>query len=416
MTPEKLEISLNEKEHRLGFFLKENKIVSIPVLCIIFYLFFLNRNILFLTDYKFLNFKQIAYSVNLIFLLILTSFFFHLIKSKRKVYLQIALFFLAGFIDLKLSRFGNGNVFSYLAFPFLVMLGSLFYLKNFRWHIFFLISMLYFFLVFYIADQKDWFFYKKPLLFVCFVCTHIYASSTYSFKNKLKLLFNPAHLFLPVNYPIMNEEIFEFPTDDLWSAGMVQILKALVLIYLSEYLSLYFYSNYNVNLFGFSILMYIRYLLLAPGVANIVTGISKVFEINVVDCSNHLWLSSSPFEFLKRENVHAYEFSIRFFYFNFLKLTRNLYVILFFYFLLFPLYRDFTMLFYGEGFRNLEGVLAFFKYSYVFWMLLFALIISSFIFPIFKSSLKNWTSVIFNHVIYILMFTAMNLLVMKLVK
>ncbi len=416
MTPEKLEIFLNDKEYRLGLFLKENKILSIPVLSGIFYLFFLKRKILFLTSYSMLNFKLIAYSANLIFLLIFSSFFFHVIKSKKKIYLQIALFFFAGFVDLNISNFGNGNAFSYLAFPILVVLGSLFYLKNLRWYIFFIISILYFFLVFYFADLKDWFFFKKPILFVCFVCTHIYANSTYNFKNKLKLLFNPAHLFFPVNYPILNEIHFESPKNDLWSEGMVQILKALVLIYFSEYLNQYFDSFYYLNLYGLSILMYIRYLLLAPGVANIITGISKVFEINVVDCSNHLWLSSSPFEFLKRENVHAYEFSIRFFYFNFLKFTRNIYVILLFYFLLFPLYRDFNIFFYGSGFKNPEGVLAFFKLSYIFWMFLFALIISSFIFPIFKSAQKKWISVIFNHAVYILMFTTMNLFFMKFVK
>lgn len=146
------------------------------------------------------------------------------------------------------------------------------------------------------------------------------------------------------------------------------------------------------------------YLAVVIAVGNMVTGLSNLYYINVPVCSNFAFLSRSPLDFLKRENAHAYSFSLRFFYFNFLKFFKNPLFVVFGYFLVFPFYRNILIFFSKKEAFSWEGLGSVLLWGYAFWALLLLAIV---IYPekMLKKYVSNeWWHVALNHIVMFLVF------------
>ena len=218
--------------------------------------------------------------------------------------------------------------------------------------------------------------------------------------DQFRFVFTPAHLLVPVVFPLPErDDPYRHSDQRVWCSGLVQILKSFVFVAVAAFV-------FTVGVdrtagitapFIRAVGMYVVYLMIAPAFGNFLTGIGRLYFLNIPDCSNHLWLASSPLDFLKRDNVHAYKFSIRFVYFKLLALTRSPFLIAFLYTLLFPIYRNLVVYAAHPQPLTWEAVYQSFATGILFWGLLLIAIGLTFRFSFFKSQGERWAPVLATH-------------------
>lgn len=225
--------------------------------------------------------------------------------------------------------------------------------------------------------------------------------------ERLRFVFSPAHLTVPVVFPLPEgENLYRRVDNRVWCSGLIQIAKGFFLVGAAAVIfSISMAKSGGVGedikrAFG----LYAVYLLIAPAVANFITGLGRLYFLNIPDCSNHLWLSESPLDFFKRENVHAYKFSIRFVYFNLLRFTRSPAVIAIIYTLLFPIYRSFLELAAKPDPLTWSAIVASFATGLVLWSLLLAAIVLTYRLPFFRSEGQRWWPVLVTHALMLILF------------
>lgn len=225
--------------------------------------------------------------------------------------------------------------------------------------------------------------------------------------ERLRFVFSPAHLAVPVVFPLPEgENLYRRVDSRVWCSGLVQVTKGFILVGLAA--MIFSVSVAKPLEAGVGIVralgLYAVYLLIAPAVANFITGLGRLYFLNIPDCSNHLWLSSSPLDFFKRENVHAYKFSIRFVYFNLLRFTRSPVVIAIVYTLLFPIYRSFLELAARPDPFAWTSVFSSFATGLILWSLLLAAIVLTYRVPFFRSEGQRWGPILATHTLMLILF------------
>ncbi|MBK7892795.1 MAG: hypothetical protein IPJ84_18685 [Bdellovibrionales bacterium] len=225
--------------------------------------------------------------------------------------------------------------------------------------------------------------------------------------ERLRFVFSPAHLAVPVVFPLPEgENLYQRDDSRVWCSGLVQIVKGFLLVAVAA--TIFSLSVAQSPESGLGIVrasgLYAVYLLIAPAVANFITGLGRLYFLNIPDCSNHLWLASSPLDFFKRENVHAYKFSIRFVYFNLLRFTRSPVVIAIIYTLLFPIYRSFLELSARPDPFAWESIFSSFATGLILWSLLLAAIVLTYRVPFFRSEGQRWEPIVATHTLMLLLF------------
>ncbi len=228
------------------------------------------------------------------------------------------------------------------------------------------------------------------------------------FKNptdQWRFVFTPAHLLVPVVFPLPErDDPYRSSDHRVWCSGLVQILKSFVFVAIAAFVfTVSVDRSAGVTApFTRAIGMYLVYLTIAPAFGNFLTGIGRLYLLNIPDCSNHLWLASSPLDFLKRDNVHAYKFSIRFVYFKLLALTRSPFLIAILYALLFPIYRNLVEYAAHPQPLTWGAVYQSFATGMLFWGLLPIAIGLTFRSSFFKSQGERWAPVLATHALMLM--------------
>lgn len=412
MTPDQLEEKLNLLENNVVNWLSTKSKVQLCMLLLLllgvsFSLIFHQFNFKYTFVY-FLNFTHSFRTILVISLGSLGMLFFE--KQQIKVFWIFFVFIFCAFFDFSLSRWPSETG-DYTAIV-LIFLQSI--LGYFAWSfkgkfnktaviwIYLIASLLLLYLGFRLFLSAGWYYFHQPIIFSAFVIAIMLEDVDLTFDRKIFLLMNPSHLFLSVNYPI-GSYLNEVGTNKkVWETGLVHLAKAM----LSLYLACSFFKLVTVesSLFLAPLKDYIMYLLVVVAVGNTITGLSRLFLINVPVCSNFAFLSRSPLDFMKRENAHAYIFSLRFFYFNFLKYTKNSFVIVLGYFLVFPFYRNILVYFSRNGSFDAHQFYIFLLRGYLFWFLLLMAII---LFPrkiLKRHNVNEWFHVLLNSFMLYLVF------------
>lgn len=358
-------------------------------------------------DFQFLHLPNLLLALPTLFFILFASLLMPMLKRSAQTFYSV-LVFIVGILVSAYSYQGDLNaLLSYSFFFFIALISSVFLcstqLRKFKFRVA-IYGSLFFSLLFLVCyfNLKGWrwLYLRSPIFYFSFVIAYMNANINFSRNNFLRMTFSPAHLILPINFPVEDESFYGKDDYEIWTDGVLQIYKAFIFILLT-YLITRISSDALVIT---SFINYLTYLLLAPAVANFVTGTAKTFFLNVPDCANHLWLSGSPLDFLKRENAHAYSFSIRFVYFNLLKITRNPFFIVFIYCLLFPFYRNSLDIIAHLKSMSLEIFGKRLLLGYFFWFLLFFSIIATFKIPYFNRQKYGWKAVAANHLLMYLLF------------
>lgn len=408
-SPEEVEAKLLSFENKVANMLKEKALsAKFLLLLILSCLFFLPTATLFNFQFPFLYSFKFLFSFKTILVIAILSFGTFFIKNQGlKVVWGSMVFFLCGFYDLVASHWFQKSA-DYRSFLFLILQGVLGwgawrlrkkFKKPFLITVYILSSLLLYVVGYYSSTSIGWFYFHQPVLFSAFIVAVLAEEVEVSFVRKFQLLFNPAHLFLSVNYPI--DSYLSGDNQLTWEMGAIHFIKAITALFVTSFL----YHQLPAKGLHLSTLKdYMMYLSLVVAVGNTVTGISKMYGIDVPACSNFAFLSRSPLDFMKRENAHAYSFSLRFFYFNFLKYTKKPVIIVLGYFLVFPFYRNILMYFASGDLVSLNGFMSFLLTGYLFWSLLLAAII---LFPekfLRKHVGNEWWHIFFNHITMYLIF------------
>lgn len=413
MSPENLEEKLNNVEAAVfGWFGKRSQPVLMVILIAFLALayFLISGKLTF--RYPFLYFSNFIFSFKTVILISLLSLIFLYETSAKRRLIWVSLIFsgCAAFDFYHTYWYGNSREWwAALLIPLQSIVGFGAWNLSRKWNKTLVIwgyaifSVGLFAWSFYQVAGVGWFYFHQPVLFCAFIIAMMLEEVHMTNEKKWALVTNPAHLFLSVNYPI--DGYLETVNSDrtVWSTGVVHIIKAMTALYLT---CLFYLAVGESNLFLASFKDYVMYLMVVIAVGNTVTGVSRMFLIDVPVCSNYAFLSRSPLDFMKRENAHAYAFSLRFFYFNFLKITKNPLVIVLGYFLVFPFYRNILVYFTRNQVYEWNNFWVFLWWGYLFWILLLLAII---FFPgklLHKYKVNEWWHVFFNHVIMYLVFLA----------
>ena len=363
--------------------------------------------------YKFLYFSNVQLAFNTILLAAAASLIMlYLGYIKRRSYLIFLLFIGVAVFDYSQSRwFLKSGQWDTFYFIFLQMLAGYLALKYsneknkyLAISFYLIVSILSLFLVYFLTKTYGWYYFHQPILFMAFVTGFILESVKLDDEQRRTIIFNPSHLFLSVNYPIdeylQNKELNYKNT---WCSGLLDLSKAILALLFTLLLD-YLIATDDTNLPLMTIKDYILYLLVVITIGNTVTGLSKLYLINVPRCSNFAFLSKSPLDFMKRENAHAYIFSFRFIYFNLLKYNKKPYFNILVYFLIFPFYRNFLIFFTKPMAFSWHEFIIFILGGYIFWsMLLFAIVF----FPtklLSKYQSSPWIQILSTHAAMITVF------------
>ncbi len=411
MSPNNLEDKLNNAEAAAFRWFSERKHFELTFFLVSFLglAYYLISNELNFR-YPFLYFSNFIFSFKtILFICFLSLGILYEENAQRRFYWMIIVFFSSAFLGYYFSHWYEKS--HDIKTAFLVLAQSLLgfcawslwlkYRKVFLIWGYAIINVILLVLSFNFLQGVGWFYYGQPILFCAFIIAMMLESVDVSNAKKIALICNPAHLFLSVNYPI-DTYLKEVNNDKkVWASGLVHIIKALFTLYVT---CITYKLMSSGGFFWSSFKDYLMYLMTVITVGNTVTGISRLFLINVPICSNYAFLSRSPLDFMKRENAHAYAFSLRFFYFNFLKFTKNPLIIVLGYFLVFPFYRNVLIYFTHDEAYSLNNFLVFLWWGYFFWILL---LLSIVLFPsrqLQKIKANDWWHVLLNNVFMYLVF------------
>ncbi len=410
MTPANFEEKLNSIEEKIVTRLGQNsKVLNAFIFLIFVIILFLSRDFVLGIKIKFLNFPSVSSSYSTMVFLLFVATIIPFMRSSRRLKFGIIMFIIGTIYDINNSLWSEVSLEVYLSFFLMAVTSYLFLtiepIKKFKYSAWIYVIFVGFFTyyLFKFCDGWQWFFLKKPMFYFAFVVSYIVSETLFTKRTMARMIFSPAHIILPINYPVESEELYGNEEYSVWLRGFIQIAKALALSCIS-YALLKSIPVLKVTASLSALVTYISYLLLAPAIANFVTGVAKIYMLNVPDCSNHTWLSGSPLDFLKRENVHAYQFSIRFFYFNFLKLTRNPIVIVLCYILVFPLFRDSLNYFTRREFLSWGAFYEYYSKGYAFWIVIFIAIVFTFRSSFFNRDINGWRAVGATHVVMYIVF------------
>lgn len=409
--PNDLEKKLNDLEKNIIIFLSNQNKYLWTSLCFVLMLgvFFIRR--WFVTmEFKFLHFPDFANYLEPFLLAIFLSFFLPFIEEGKKIYFTAYAFFqVLLFHVFKVN--GLINIWA-ISLYFIIVLSSFSFLLFFTKKVYSIIGyILYILLLIYvfisIAPEVKWVLAKNLHYYITSVVILHLESERFQGKRYLKYLLSPTNLFLPIIFPLQETLLNDSKEDDyIWLSGIVQLFKSFFLLAVLYFLMRYYFYDQVTksiplkNIWGY----YVGYLFLAPVVGNFVTGLAKVYYFDVPDCSDHLWLSRSPLDFLKRENVHAYKFSIRYFYFGFLRITRSPVLIVLLYMILFPLYRDSLTYMAVKNPFTLDAFFNYYEYRYYYSTGLLILIFLTFRLKFFSENRNSWKPVFLHHAFMMLLF------------
>lgn len=188
------------------------------------------------------------------------------------------------------------------------------------------------------------FWLNKPQYYLLFLIAFLDQPSK---DIRPSLALQPAHLLFP--------QVFYFPfpaqseaesADSAYAAGLVKIAKSLFLcapLFALYHLTHDFSSWHMPRQYG--ILLFTTVI-----IGNLYVGLVETCGIRCPDATYFVFLARSPRDFLKRETLYGYLFSLRYVYFPLLRITRWPAAATLIFFLTFPLYRaGFWPLFAGMG-------------------------------------------------------------------
>ena len=407
MTPDQIEEKLRSVELKIIDWLNKKSNFQLSLIMAFFLAFsYFMISGQFTFKYTFMYFLNFTYSFITILLISFASIgmlYFKLEKS-RLVWVS-AVFIFCTFADFLGSKWvdPSGDNWGWVFIFVQIILGYVAWnLKNkFSKAVIIWSYLSMTFLLYYVGykftSSIGWYYFRQPIIYCGFVIVIILEDIELPLRRRLLLLLNPAHLFLSVNYPIDNYLKGNEEDKRVWGSGLLHLFKAMFFLYIACVFFKLFSGE--LSIFLASLKDYIMYLLVVTAVGNTVTGLSRLFLINVTACCNFVILSSSPLDFMKRENVHAYIFSLRFFYFNFLRLTKSPFVIILGYFLIFPFYRNILLYFSRNVSFDFQGFYLYLLYGYLFWTLLLIAIIG---FP--EKLLRKYVTNKWHHITLNIMF------------
>lgn len=408
MTPNQLEWNLNSYEKQAVEFLSQKSKFFVSGFAFIFFFFVSFKFNRPLSELKisYLHYPNIAAAMDIIGYTCMIATINPLVKNRNtQAMISIFVFIVMWFLQVYFARGFQAGLGIYLSFP--VLAAASVYIfhsqreSTTRALMLLLLFVLTLLICYLTSGSWAWLFRKKLHFFFFFVLAFIVTKAKLSRESFIALAFSPSHLALPVNFPLEKADVYEEKNYQVWISGLINLVKAYSCV-LINMLAIHSSAMSPTNGILRSIQIYLSFLLTATAVGNFVTGMARVYYVNVVDCSNYLWLSSSPLDFFKRENTHAYLFSMRFFYFILLKYTRSIGLIVFIYFLFFPLYRNLLDFLTVPEFYRVEKFVEFFKITYMYWLVLFVAILITHRMRFFQ--IRTWGSVISTHFIMLLSF------------
>lgn len=352
---------------------------------------------------RFLHYPNVQSASLTVVLLIGFSAPMLLFAEKGRKYYSVLCFVLGWIFQVHVGYGPEPPLTVLLLLPILAVFSWLVLLKaRPRWSI----SLSYFFSVFVLAGlvirlaphTGGWLINVKFHYYAIGVVALLMSQFPQEQSEKLRFAMSPAHLVLPVVFPLP-DGINQYRRSDsrVWCSGLVQVTKGFFLVFLASFIFKGTVGSSGVGMGRRVFGLYLIYLLIAPAVANIITGVGRLYYLNIPDCSNHLWLASSPLDFLKRDNVHAYKFSIRFVYFNVLRFTRNPLVVAIVYCLLFPFYRNSFDYAVTPTVFSWSGFIFHFASGFVFWGLVLVAIGATYRLTFFRSQGERWRPVLATH-------------------
>lgn len=412
MRPGQCESILNSCEEQVVDWLKaRRRTLQLLILILPLPVFALMTPVFYRMNLALLHYPSIVAMLPLLLIVVASSSVMLFLKPRLRTYYSV-LISISGWVFLAVDHYGPRPPFLlFLLFP-LVALTTFFFLglerPSGRMALgYFAILMAMVVATIRAVPQSLWLTHMKFNYYAVGMIGLSMASFLKGVDERLRFVFSPAHLAVPVVFPLPEgENLYRCVDDRVWCSGLVQITKGFVLGALG---ALVFSVSVEKHLGGVSgvvraIGLYVVYLLIAPAVANFITGLGRLYFLNVPDCSNHLWLSSSPLDFFKRENVHAYKFSIRFVYFNLLRFTRSPLVIAILYTLSFPIYRSFLELAARPDPFAWRSMVSSFAMGLTLWSLLLAAIVMTYRVRFFRSEGERWGPILATHILMLILF------------
>lgn len=409
--PNDLEKKLNEFEKSIITFLyNQNKFIWLS-LCFALMVGVVYVRKWFVTmEFKFLHYPNFSNFLEPFLLAIVLSFFLPFVEKEKKIYFTAYAFFQVLLFHVFKTN-GQINLWATSLYVLIVFSSFVFLsycskkLSSIIVYIGYILFLLFVFIS--IDPEIKWILTKNIHYYITSVVILHLEVERFNGKRYLKYLLSPTHLFLPIIFPLQETLATDSREDDsVWLSGMVQLFKSFFLLSILYLLMRYYFYDQVTksiplkNIWGY----YVGYLFLAPVVGNFVTGLAKVYYFDVPDCSDHLWLSKSPLDFLKRENVHAYKFSIRYFYFGFLRITRSPVIIVLLYMVLFPLYRDSLTYLAVKNPLTWDAFVNYYEYRYYYSTGLLTLIFLTFRLKFFSENRNSWMPVLIHHSFMMVLF------------